>query len=71
MATMGAKSELRRLDLKRPARNLYLVFLVGIVLAVGHYFFQGRESFLQVLLIQVFTAFNIGFPILEDKFEFD
>jgi DNA-binding LytR/AlgR family response regulator len=45
-------------------RNLYLVLLVGIVLALGHYFFQEKESFMQVLLIQVFTAFNIGFPLM-------
>ncbi|MDF1575851.1 MAG: LytTR family DNA-binding domain-containing protein [Bacteroidales bacterium] len=50
--------------MKRPLRNLYLVVLVGVVLSIGHYFFQGKESFLQVLLIQVFTAFNIGFPLM-------
>ncbi len=54
----------KRIDIQRPLRNLYLVFLVGIVLALGHYFFQAKESFLQVLLIQVFTAFNIGFPLM-------
>jgi hypothetical protein len=54
----------KRIDIQRPLRNLYLVFLVGFVLALGHYFFQARESFMQVLLIQVFTAFNIGFPLM-------
>jgi DNA-binding LytR/AlgR family response regulator len=61
---MGAQAEAKGLDIQRPVRNLYLVFLVGTVLAIGHYFFQGKESFLQVLLIQVFTTFNIGFPLL-------
>jgi DNA-binding LytR/AlgR family response regulator len=35
-----------------------------VVLAIGHYFFQGKESFPQQLLIQVFTAINIGFPLM-------
>ena len=43
---------------------MYLIFLVGVVLAIGHYFFQGKEGFLQTLLIQVFTVFNIGFPLM-------
>jgi len=54
----------KRIGIQKPLRNLYLVFLVGTVLALGHYFFQAKESFLQVLLIQVFTAFNIGFPLM-------
>ena len=61
---MGNKARVKRIDLNRPLRNLYLIFLVGIVLAIGHYFFQGKESFLQVMLIQVFTVFNIGFPLM-------
>lgn len=61
---MGIRPEAKRLDITRPLRNLYLIFLVGVVLALGHYFFQGKESFLQVLLIQVFTVFNIGFPLM-------
>ena len=61
---MKAAPAAKRLDIKGPLRHLYLVFLVGIVLAIGHYFFQGKEPFLQVLLIQVFTVFNIGFPLI-------
>lgn len=61
---MGAQAEAKEFDILRPLRNLYLLVLVGVVLAIGHYFFQGKESFLQVLLIQVFTTFNIGFPLL-------
>ena len=61
---MRGKAEITRIDLKRPVRNLYLIFLVGLVLAIGHYFFFGQESFLQGLLIQVFTVFNIGFPLM-------
>jgi len=60
---MKAKPASKRLDISGPLRHLYLIFLVGIVLAIGHYFFQGKEPFLQVLLIQVFTVFNIGFPL--------
>ena len=60
---MKAKPPSKRLDIAGPLRHLYLVLLVGIVLAIGHYFFQGKEPFLQVLLIQVFTVFNIGFPL--------
>ncbi len=61
---MGEKAETKRIDIKRPLRNLYLVVLVGVVLAIGHYFFQGKESFVQGLLIQLFTAINIGFPLM-------
>ena len=53
---MGINPDAKRIDVTRPLRNLYLIFLVGVVLALGHYFFQGKESFLQVLLIQVFIA---------------
>jgi ferredoxin len=48
---MGNKACVKRIDLNRPLRNLYPIFLVGIVLATGHYFFQGKESFLQVMLM--------------------
>jgi len=61
---MTDQATTKRIDIQRPLRNLYLVFLVAIVLALGHYFFQEKESFLQVLLIQAFTAFNIGFPLM-------
>jgi len=61
---MGTKSEAKKLDIKGPLRNLYLVVLIGLVLALGYYFFKGKESFLQVMLIQVFTALNIGFPLM-------
>ena len=61
---MKAAPAAKRLDITGPLRHLYLVFLVGIVLAIGHYFFQGKEPFLQILLIQVFTVFNIGFPLI-------
>lgn len=60
---MGSLPEKKRIDFKGPVRHLYLIFLVGLVLALGHYFFQEKEPFLQVLLIQVFTVFNIGFPL--------
>lgn len=61
---MGTATVAKSLDIKRPLKNLYLIALVGVVLAIGHYFFQGQEPFLQVLLIQVFTTCNIGFPLM-------
>jgi DNA-binding LytR/AlgR family response regulator len=61
---MGRAAAAKSLDIKRPLKNLYLIGLVGVVLAIGNFFFQGKESFIQVLLIQVFTTFNIGFPLM-------
>ena len=61
---MGTATAAKSLDIKRPLKNLYLIGLVGVVLGIGQYFFQGQGPFLQVLLIHVFTAFNIGFPLL-------
>jgi len=53
----------KKLDLISPLKYLYLIFLLGVVLALGQYFFQSKEPFLQVLLIQVLTKFTIGFPL--------
>ena len=64
LGTMGEIAEAKRIDIKGPVRNLYLIVLVGVVLAIGNYFFRGKESFLQGLLIQLFTVFNIGFPLM-------
>lgn len=61
---MGRVTAATSLDIKRPLKNLYLIGLVGVVLAIGNYFFQGKEPFFQVLLIQLFTTFNIGFPLM-------
>jgi len=61
---MGRATAAKGLDIKGPLKNLYLIGLVGVVLAIGNYFFQGKAPFLQILLIQLFTTFNIGFPLM-------